>query len=215
MLPARVTAATKKMFRDPLSLLRDVKPLVTALGGIFAILLTVVLGLSSPGAQDPGREVGSSDDYIAPMPDDQAHLEEIRTDMGYAIKELRAREFEETGVLVPPMVIDPTLQIQADRWAQSNAVENSESAIERNIAMLQVHLPAEEATAEKLVGLILQSQPHTDLLLDPGMSFYGIGMAQGHGQVWAVIMMSASDADLDALTAPAAPQNSGSSGGDN
>lgn len=202
MFPARFSST---VLRDPVTALRNAKPLLTALGGIFAILLTVIVGLHSSGAQDPDREMGSSADYVAPLPGEQARLDTIGTDLNLAVKALRADEFEETGVVSPPLVLDPTLQIQADRWAKSNAVEGRESAIDRNVSMLQVNLPSEEASAEALISRILGSPAHTDVLLDPEMTFYGIGVARGHERVWAVLLFSAADADLDepAVTGPA------------
>lgn len=193
-------SSLRNVLRDPLAILRNTQAIVAALGGIFAILLTVGVGLSSEDTQDPGREVGSSGDYVVPPLEEQEKLDGIRKDLNYAVKQLRAEEFDQEGIVSPPVFLDLTLQIQAERWAQSNAVEGQESAIDRNVSMLQVNLPAEEATAEAIMGRILGSQPHTDILLDPEMAFYGIGVARSDDRVWAVLMFSAAGADLDEPT---------------
>lgn len=170
--------------------LRRWQPIFALVIGASLMLTSVISSLVANGVDDPERQVGSSDQYVAPDLDAQAHLDTIREDFGSGLQELRIRELEATGNFAAPLVLDPQLALQAQKLAESNAVENKEGELDRNLSAIQLHLPVESSSAQQFFQQIVSSQPHTDVLVDPEMTFYGIGVAQGHGQVWLTVVMS-------------------------
>lgn len=164
-------------FRD---LLRHIGFFVSALG----LILTMVLGATqgtTPGAQ-PG---GTDSSYESPSPEEQAHLEEIRTELNTAILELRH------NATVKPAIMDPfELQVQAQKWAEHTAVLGREEATDANVAMIQHNLPVGEANAYNFVDAWIRSESHLNVLVDPEHTFYGIGVAQSQGRVWVAIQFS-------------------------
>lgn len=170
---------------------RRLQPLFGLVAGAVILLTSVINSLSAYGVNDPDRQVGSSDEYIAPPLDDQARLDDIHQEFGSAVQELRLRELEASGSFAAALVLDPQLALQAQALAESNAVEGLEGTLDRNLSVIQLNLPVEEANAHAFVQQIVTSEPHTAVLVDPNVAFYGIGLAQGHNRVWLTLVMSA------------------------
>ncbi|GAB2515780.1 hypothetical protein CATRI_10695 [Corynebacterium atrinae] len=160
-------------------LLRHIGLFVSAIGTI----LSMIFG-SASGA-DPIDPVNPEQSYESPSPEEQAQLEEIRTELNTAILELRY------NTPVNPVVMDVfELQSQAQKWAERTAVLGKEEATKDNVAMIQHNLPVGEASAYNFVDAWIRSEPHLNVLIDPDHTFYGIGVAQAHGRVWVTIQFS-------------------------
>lgn len=160
--------------------------------GLAASLLTGPAGGAGSGSVDgpvspsDGDEAGYEAGYEAPDAVRQAELEQIRNDVNLAIKHLRHEEG------VPPVVMDPVnLQLQAQRWAEKTAVDGRQGDSPQNVTMIQHNLPDAAASGHAFVDAWLRSRPHTDVLLDERCTFYGIGVAVGHGRVWVAVQLSA------------------------
>lgn len=144
--------------------------------------------LTGPGGSSaPGKSDGADyTDYEAPDLNRQAELETIRNDINLAIKQLR---FDE---LAPPVIMDPlNLQFEAQRWAEQAAVTGRLEDSPQNVTMIQHKLPEAGASGYAFLEDWLRSPSHTNVLLDPRYTFYGIGVAVGHGQVWVAVQFSA------------------------
>ncbi|AGF73317.1 CAP domain-containing protein [Corynebacterium halotolerans] len=174
---------------DPVAAIRDLLPRLTALMTVVSLVWAVVAGLggSTPPAPEPDDDVPGAElpDYQQPPLEVQEELETIRTDLIQAVLELRH------GEGVPPVVTDGNLQIGAQHWAERNAVLGREDNSPANVAMVQAHLPIEQASGHTLLDQWLHSGPHTAVLIDPAHTVRGVGLAHGHGQVWAVVQFSA------------------------
>lgn len=175
---------------DPVAAIRDLLPRVTALMTVVSLVWAVVTGIggSTPSAPEPDDDVPGvelPEEYQQPPLEVQEELESIRTDLMQAVLELRH------GEGVSPVIINPNLQIDAQHWAERNAILGREDSSPANVAMVQAHLPLEQASGHALLEQWLYSEPHTAVLLDPGHVTRGVGLAYGHGQVWAVVQFSA------------------------
>lgn len=174
---------------DPLAALRDLLPRLTALVTVVSLVWALITGLGND-EDTPGHGAGDGSSteepgYVPPGPDVQLQLEQIRTDLMQAVLELRHREG------VPPVVMDARLQIHAQDWAERTAVLGREEPSPANVAMVQANLPLEGASGYAILEQWLQSEPHTAVLLDPAHVNRGVGLAVGHGRVWAVVQLSA------------------------
>ena len=167
------------------------------LAGLGMLLSVVGLAVSMLTGPAGGAGSGSGDGTVPPSAGDeagyeapdavrQAELEQIRNDVNLAIKQLRHEEG------VPPVVMDPVnLQLQAQRWAEKTAVDGRQGDSPQNVTMIQHNLPDAAASGHAFVDAWLRSRPHTDVLLDERCTFYGIGVAVGHGRVWVAVQLSA------------------------
>lgn len=170
---------------------RNPQQLIAVLVSLAALISTVILGTSSGTGDDEHTVPGSSDSYVDPGIADQVRLGQIEGELRHGLQELRADDaFEHLGGSGPLTQL-PNLDEQALTTAKSNAVEGQEGTLDLNVTMLQAHLPVEEATAANLLGLWLHSEEHTELIVNSDYAFYGLGVAQGHGQVWVVLLLSA------------------------
>lgn len=189
-LSSRVTALASEIRHDPMSLVQGSHRLLAALMSIAVMVATVVLGVAD---DDPraGQVTGSSEHYQDPGFQAQQRLTRIETDLQRGLLELRVRESVDYLSGSGPLILDPAMQLQAQATARSNAVTGREdAALDRNVGMIQAHLPVDEASGEAFLDLWLRSPAHADVILDPGYAFYGVSAAQGDGQVWAVILFS-------------------------
>ena len=174
---------------DPVAALRDLLPRITALLTITSLVWAVVTGIGGSGDNDHdpggGSSAEGSGDYRQPPLEVQEQLNAIQSDLIQAVLELRNSEG------VPPVVMDMDLQIDAQHWAERNAVLGREDNSPANVAMVQAHLPLEQASGHAVLEQWLHSEPHTAVLLDGAHAWRGVGVAYGHGQVWAVLQFSA------------------------
>lgn len=173
------------------STLPQLQPAVTLLLGLLALLSTVLLGLNTSSNDATTPPVGSSVDYRYPGYEEQMRLETIKTDINAGIKSLRDSEFEYSHTAVGPVVMDLDLQRLAQQKAESNAVEGREPGLDRNVAMVQAHMPAKNASGRALLQQWLDSNAHSEVLVDPRHTFYGIGAAYSDDFVWVVVLFSA------------------------
>lgn len=169
--------------------LRDLLPQISLALTALGLVLSLAAGLTSSGSDDshvfdcPDPDAPA---YEVPGPEDAERLEEIRVDIDTAVRELRQKES------VPPVVMDPVrLQRGAQRWAECSAASGRQSNSPADVTMLQHHLPVQNASGHAFLDAWLHSQPHTDVILDERYVFYGIGVAQGHGEVWVTLQFSA------------------------
>lgn len=157
--------------------------LLTVASLVMSLLLAVLPG--GPATTDPG-DSGDDIGYVTPDPDTQARLTEIRNDLTVAIATLRVKEH------VPPVLHDPHLELSAQRHAQKIAVLGEHVPSPNNVTMLQHSLPLESASGHAFLDAWLHSEPHTAVLIDERYSFFGAGVAVGHGRVWVTLQLSAS-----------------------
>lgn len=160
--------------------------MLLSVAGLAASLLMGATGDAGSGTPaDPGQ-LPAGPGYEVPDLDTQSELELIRNDVNLAIKHLRHEEG------APPVLMDPfNLQLQAQRWAERSAVTGRQENSPQNVTMIQHNLPASEASGHAFVDAWLRSPAHTDVLLDGRYTFYGIGVAVGHGRVWVTVQYSA------------------------
>ena len=136
--------------------------------------------------RDLSDPLGNSGKVEIVTRDDPRALELIRHDVNLAIKLLRHEEG------APPVVMDPfNLQLQAQQWAEHTAVAGRQENSPRNVTMIQHNLPESEASGHAFVDAWLHSEAHTGVILDARYTFYGIGVAVGHGRVWVAVQYSA------------------------
>lgn len=187
------------MLHRPSALLRypaGIQDLLSKLGmflSVAGLVMSLALGIkpgppTAPGATPaPGESEGADyTDYEVPDLNRQAELETIRSDINLAIKQLRLNE------LSPPVIMDPlNLQFEAQRWAEQAAVTGRLADSPQNVTMIQHHLPESGASGYAFLEDWLHSPAHTNVLLDPRYTFYGIGVAVGRGQVWVAVQFSA------------------------
>ncbi|QGU05422.1 CAP domain-containing protein [Corynebacterium comes] len=154
-----------------------------SVAGLVMSLITGVPRADDSGSSDlPGQ---TPSDYEVPDLDRQSELELIRNDVNLAIKHLRHEEG------APPVLMDPVnLQLHAQRWAEHTAVTGRQDNSPQNVTMIQHSLPEAGASGHAFVDAWLHSQAHTDVLLDERYTFYGIGVAVGHGRVWVAVQFS-------------------------
>ncbi|AJK69638.1 CAP domain-containing protein [Corynebacterium marinum] len=173
---------------------RGITDLLSALGmllSVVGLVATLLAGAAGGAGSDPaagpgGEPSGPEAGYEVPDLDTQAELELIRHDVNLAIKLLRHEEG------APPVVMDPfNLQLQAQQWAEHTAVAGRQENSPRNVTMIQHNLPESEASGHAFVDAWLHSEAHTAVLLDERYTFYGIGVAVGHGRVWVAVQYSA------------------------
>lgn len=178
---------------DPVAAIRDLLPRITALLTVVSLVWTVITGAGGAGDGDGdgdgnpggGSGVESPGDYEQPPLEVQEQLNTIQTDLMQAVLELRHNDG------VPPVVIDAELQIDAQHWAERNAVLGREDNSPANVAMVQAHLPLEQASGHAVLEQWLHSEQHAEVLIDDAHAWRGVGVAYGHGQVWAVLQFSA------------------------
>lgn len=157
--------------------------LLTLASLVMSLLLAFTPG--GPASTDPG-DPGDDIGYVTPDAETQARLTEIRNDFAIAVTTLRVKEH------VPPLAHDAHLELSAQRHAQKTAVLGRHVESPNNVTMLQHSLPLESASGHAFMEAWLHSAPHTAVLLDDRYSFYGAGVAVGHGRVWVTLQLSAS-----------------------
>ncbi|WP_080796497.1 CAP domain-containing protein [Corynebacterium pacaense] len=139
---------------------------------LLSIILTAVLSLapflSGLSSGNPGEPVGVTE-------------ERMRTDLLTGIQYQR-------GFAGPEL--DLERHAAAQTWAERNAASGSEENSPEDIAMVQAHLPSNEADAGAFLGLWMGSQPHAAVLLDPDNTRVGIGVASNNGITYAVVQFT-------------------------
>ncbi len=184
-MSSRLNSIGSALFTDPWSLVREPGRVIATLLSAVALAAPAVPGLPDVTAG------GSSWEFEDAGFGRQQQLTEIEQDLHRGLLELRAREAVDYLSGSGPLVLDPELQLQAQGVARANAAEGRERAsLDSNVSMIQAHLPVEEASGEAVLDLWLRSQPHTDNILDPAYTVYGLSAAEGGGQVWVVILFS-------------------------
>ncbi|WP_018296197.1 CAP domain-containing protein [Corynebacterium lubricantis] len=171
-------AALLNRYRDML------RPAAAALSVVIALLATVFAASTSQTPSAPLDDDRNSG-YVDPSFEDGQNLEQIRQDFFYAVLVLRSAE---PGV--GPVTMDLELQRIAQAHAEGNAVTGVEENLNQPVAMVQHHLPVESATGRSLLDAFLYSDAHTGVFLDSRHEHVGIGVAQGHGNVWITVVFS-------------------------
>ncbi|MHA2789712.1 hypothetical protein ACXZ66_11295 [Corynebacterium sp. S7] len=160
------------------------RPVVAALSVVFALLSTIFTAMNST-APDTSSVNARANGYVAPPYTQSQNLEQIRGDFFYAVLSLRA---DEPGI--DPVAINLDLQRVAQLHAEGNAVTGNEANLDMSVAMVQHHLPIDQATGRSLLDAFLYSPEHTAVLLDSRHKNIGVGVAQGHENVWITVVFS-------------------------
>lgn len=176
------------MQKLPISNEQLLRAILGVLGLIAAVALTVSAaqhpssGSSNPAAEE--RRAG----YVDPDFETTQKLEEIRQDFFTAVRQLRIDD------ALPPVSPDPELQRLAQQHAEGNAVSKEQPSLEPgdggDIGQVSASMPVAEASGHAFLELIIHSQEHMDVLLNPEHRSIGVGVAYGDGQVWVVVAFS-------------------------
>ncbi|MCG7278336.1 CAP domain-containing protein [Corynebacterium imitans] len=177
------------MQKLPMSNEQLLRTILGVLGLIAAVAVTVSAAQHQPagGSSNPtvdDRRAG----YVAPDFETGQKLEEIRQDFFTAVRQLRSDD------ALPPVSLDPELQRLAQQHAEGNAVTKTQPNLEpddgRDIGQVSASMPLENASGHAFLELIIHSQKHMDVLLNPEHRYMGVGVAYGHGEVWVVVAFS-------------------------
>lgn len=190
------------MQKPPVSNEQLLRTVLALLGVIVAVVATVSAAQQSDsGSSNPASE-SRRDGYVDPDFETMQKLEEIRQDFFTAVGQLRIDD------ALSPVSIDLELQRLAQQHAEGNAVtaqqpriehdgneprEDTHTAIgaeEGRIAQVSASMPLETASGYAFLDMIIRSQKHMDVLLNPAHRHVGVGVAYGKERVWVVVAFS-------------------------
>lgn len=187
------------MQKPPVSNDQLLRTVLALLGVIVAVVATVSAAQQSDsGSSNPASE-SRRDGYVDPDFETMQKLEEIRQDFFTAVGQLRIDD------ALSPVSVDLELQRLAQQHAEGNAVtaeqpliehdgsephEDADGAEEGRIAQVSASMPLETASGYAFLDMIIRSQKHMDVLLNPAHRHVGVGVAYGKERVWVVVAFS-------------------------
>ncbi|MCS4535281.1 serine protease [Corynebacterium sp. HS2168-gen11] len=193
-----ITDAVKQHLRslkDPATLeqvqqlLSKVMAVVTVLSATFSTIVTVshTFNPRSSGYEDARilAENPTLDQLTQPLDISRVWEDsQIRTDIAFILNRSR------TDTHRNPLNPDIELSIQAQHWAERNAITNSFRETPAEVIMVQTALPNEQATAVAFLDLWFQDAASQAALATKDAAIIGVGVASAAGKTYAVIQLA-------------------------
>lgn len=193
-----ITDAIKQHLRslkDPATLeqvqqlLSKAMAFVTLLSATFSTITTITNAIH-PSSSDPEdariiAENPTLDQLTQPLDVSRVWEDsQIRTDIAFILNRSR------TDTDRTPLNPDIELSIQAQHWAERNAITNSFRKTPAEVIMVQTVLPNEQATAVAFLDLWFQDPASQAALATKDAAIIGVGVASAAGKTYAVIQLA-------------------------